>query len=172
MIPNGWLLDDCYCQACPSCQTLIQKNGGCNHITCRHCNFEWCWLCACKYQPGHYRNGKCEQFSQDFFDEIALTRDEFEEQFVVENHWWVTGWLEIDLLIWQVSWSRRFCVHFSGSRRLVVSHGLAHPSCPIFSSKFGCRGRRWLRPRGTWSTSLPRPTRLELKDRDTLKVHR
>lgn len=54
---------------------------------CRHCAFEWCWLCGCKYQQGHYRGGACEQFSQDFFDEIDFTREQFEEQFVVTNHW-------------------------------------------------------------------------------------
>ncbi len=36
---------------------------------------------------GHFRNGACEQFSQDFFDEINLTREEFDAQYVVNNHW-------------------------------------------------------------------------------------
>ena len=74
---------------CPNCQTHVEKNGGCNHITCRHCNFEWCWLCNCKYQPGHFRRGPggCQQFSQDFFDEIGMTQHDFEANFVVTNHW-------------------------------------------------------------------------------------
>ena len=82
-----WMLK--HTKPCPNCSTSVEKNGGCNHITCRHCNFEWCWLCNCKYQPGHYRKGSgtgCEQFSQDFFDELDLTREEFDARFVVLNH--------------------------------------------------------------------------------------
>ena len=72
---------------CPRCSTAVEKNGGCNHITCKSCSFEWCWLCMAKYSPGHFRNGDCEQFSQDFFDELNLTREEFDANYVVLNHW-------------------------------------------------------------------------------------
>ncbi|EOD18372.1 hypothetical protein EMIHUDRAFT_96103 [Emiliania huxleyi CCMP1516] len=73
-------------KACPKCGVATEKNGGCNHISCRTCNFEWCWLCGCKYEPGHYKNGPCEQFSQDFFDEIDMTPEDFRANYVVMNH--------------------------------------------------------------------------------------
>ena len=30
---------------CPTCQSTIEKNGGCNHMTCRKCKHEFCWMC-------------------------------------------------------------------------------------------------------------------------------
>ncbi|KAF9163293.1 hypothetical protein BGX20_001374 [Mortierella sp. AD010] len=30
---------------CGKCQSTIEKNGGCNHMTCRKCSHEFCWVC-------------------------------------------------------------------------------------------------------------------------------
>ena len=38
------------------------------------------------YKPGHYKNGPCEQFSDDFFEEAGLTREEFARDWVVFDH--------------------------------------------------------------------------------------
>jgi hypothetical protein len=30
---------------CPKCKTMVERTGGCNHITC-HCGSHWCWTCC------------------------------------------------------------------------------------------------------------------------------
>ena len=42
---------------CPRCKYLIEKNEGCNHMTCLNCKYEWCWICSKEYKPGHYGLG-------------------------------------------------------------------------------------------------------------------
>ncbi|OQS02002.1 hypothetical protein THRCLA_21533 [Thraustotheca clavata] len=32
-------------RACPNCHVDIEKHGGCNHMACTHCEFEFCWCC-------------------------------------------------------------------------------------------------------------------------------
>ncbi len=39
---------------CPKCRARIEKDGGCNHMTCQTCNHEWCWICNGRYYSGHY----------------------------------------------------------------------------------------------------------------------
>jgi len=44
------LWEEIFTRRCPSCGVSIQKSGGCDHMTCRKCQFEFCWLCALKFQ--------------------------------------------------------------------------------------------------------------------------
>ena len=39
---------------CPKCRYIIEKDGGCNHMTCRKCSFEFHWCCGQNYSHEHY----------------------------------------------------------------------------------------------------------------------
>ena len=49
-----------FVKKCPNCGTTIEKNDGCNHITCSKCGHQWCWLCNQKFSHDHYKKGICK----------------------------------------------------------------------------------------------------------------
>ncbi|KAL9186727.1 hypothetical protein ACHAXT_005965 [Thalassiosira profunda] len=55
-----WLNDNS--KECPNCKQRVEKNGGCDHMTCQPpggCGHEWWWSCGCPYRGAH----KCGQKS-------------------------------------------------------------------------------------------------------------
>jgi len=61
----NWLMANT--KACPKCQTAIEKNGGCNHMTCKSvsCKHEFCWVCEGPWSEhsGSYYN--CNKYQGD-----------------------------------------------------------------------------------------------------------
>jgi len=47
---------------CTYCKKPIEKNGGCNHMTCT-CGYQFCWQCMGAYIYGHFERGICQQHS-------------------------------------------------------------------------------------------------------------
>eukprot|EP01113_Clastostelium_recurvatum_P019021 TRINITY_DN2242_c0_g1_i4.p1 TRINITY_DN2242_c0_g1~~TRINITY_DN2242_c0_g1_i4.p1 ORF type:complete len:611 (+),score=200.91 TRINITY_DN2242_c0_g1_i4:90-1922(+) len=45
-----------YVRPCPLCQAPIEKNEGCNHMTCVSCKGQFCWLCLAPYNSNHFNN--------------------------------------------------------------------------------------------------------------------
>lgn len=46
---------------CPKCHAIIEKNGGCNHLTCTACNYQFCWLCLGDWSS-HTNSYRCDQY--------------------------------------------------------------------------------------------------------------
>ena len=47
---SGWAKENQFIKDnisfCPMCRTKIEKNAGCNHMTCQVCKYEFCWACG------------------------------------------------------------------------------------------------------------------------------
>ena len=44
-IYKGWA-ENFGAHQCPKCGVPIEKNEGCNHMSCPQCNHYWCWACG------------------------------------------------------------------------------------------------------------------------------
>ena len=61
-----WILANT--KACPGCQKFIEKNQGCNHMTCKACKHEFCWICMGDWKihgeatGGYY---KCNRYENE-----------------------------------------------------------------------------------------------------------
>lgn len=49
---------------CPKCNSTIEKNGGCNHMTCRKCRYEWCWICGGPWSEHGTSWYNCNRFDE------------------------------------------------------------------------------------------------------------
>ena len=61
-----WLTANC--KRCPRCQTPIEKDEGCNHMACRKCRYEFCWICMQNWSLHSNSTGgyfQCNRFVND-----------------------------------------------------------------------------------------------------------
>ena len=47
---------------CAGCGKATEKNGGCNHMTCSQCKYEWCWVCEGEWSKHGSSYYKCNFF--------------------------------------------------------------------------------------------------------------
>ncbi|KAL4464710.1 hypothetical protein ABPG74_011271 [Tetrahymena malaccensis] len=75
-----------YTKLCPKCRKPIEKNQGCNHMTCRPpngCGFEFCWLCLGDWKTHGEATGgfyKCNKFENMNQDEKDNKKKEFDKE--------------------------------------------------------------------------------------------
>lgn len=61
---NKWIKGNT--KACPKCKVLVFKDGGCSHLKCTRCEYEFCWLCLREY-TGRYTFDDIDPCDNDDF---------------------------------------------------------------------------------------------------------
>ena len=117
---------------CPYCNIITNKNGGCNHITCKYCGKDWCWICCEIFTSTeeHYgnKNNRCFGRMQEDVNVIICS--------LCENQ------------IFQNSNFRTFSCEHMICRNCYIEYLLRSRTMLIFPSKLlncikpGCKGYR------------------------------
>src|SRR5690348_2365825 len=68
---------------CPKCNKPIEKNGGCNHMSCP-CGHHFCWVCSGDFDHKTY-NHSCGRYKDEDGKESA--RKSLERYLHYYNHW-------------------------------------------------------------------------------------
>ncbi|ODV58069.1 uncharacterized protein ASCRUDRAFT_62946 [Ascoidea rubescens DSM 1968] len=50
---------------CPKCISSIEKNGGCNHMTCYKCFHQFCWICLGPWASHGSSYYQCNRYNED-----------------------------------------------------------------------------------------------------------
>ena len=54
---------------CPKCKVWTEKDEGCNHMNCRLCLYDWCWLCENNCPKEHFTDRTSSCFGKQFNEE-------------------------------------------------------------------------------------------------------
>ncbi|KAJ7803758.1 hypothetical protein B0H14DRAFT_3091932 [Mycena olivaceomarginata] len=76
---------------CPKCVSTIEKNGGCNHMTCKKCKNEFCWVCMGPWSEHGTAFYACNRYDEksgvDARDSQSQSRASLERYLHYYNRW-------------------------------------------------------------------------------------
>mmetsp|Transcript_4443 Transcript_4443/g.5437 ORF Transcript_4443/g.5437 Transcript_4443/m.5437 type:complete len:602 (-) Transcript_4443:808-2613(-) len=78
----NWILANT--KPCPKCRSRIEKNQGCNHMTCQQCRYEFCWICSGEWKDhgantgGYYNCNKFEEKDTADLSDAAKAKRELD----------------------------------------------------------------------------------------------
>lgn len=50
---------------CPKCNICIEKNGGCNHMQCYNCKYDFCWMCLGDWKAHGSEYYECSRYKEN-----------------------------------------------------------------------------------------------------------
>lgn len=50
---------------CPKCNVCIEKNGGCNHMHCSKCKYDFCWICLGDWKAHGSEYYECSRYREN-----------------------------------------------------------------------------------------------------------
>ncbi|CDR47256.1 CYFA0S30e00914g1_1 [Cyberlindnera fabianii] len=62
-------------KTCGKCSTAIEKNGGCNHMTCKKCHHEFCWICGGDWSLHGTSYYQCNRYKAETKKEDKLDKE-------------------------------------------------------------------------------------------------
>ncbi|KAF8540831.1 hypothetical protein BDD12DRAFT_831680 [Trichophaea hybrida] len=62
------------CKSCPRCKFDIMKAGGCDHMMCQGCHYEFCWLCMARYDDIRKEGSTAHQKTCKYYPQYQRQR--------------------------------------------------------------------------------------------------